>query len=633
MQQAESRSRNIKELAITIVGNILCLYVLATTLVRVPILQHRALYLLIVLALVFLLYPSSRRRARLSLGVDLTLIALSLISVGYVALYYSDLIMRYYSPSVLDMAFGVITIILVLEATRRTVGLPMCIVALFFLAYTFFGKYVPGYFGHPGYPVDMVIGYIYQTMDGLFGTVLGVAAAEVAVLTVFGSLLNVGGGGRLFSDVGRSLLGKSVGGGLKGANIAAYLLGMVAGSSGATAIMTYSMMKDSIDEDMKKVGRDSVAGYIAAIGTGAFISPPVMGAVAFVMAYVAGIPYVEICKMAILITLLYYLTLFVMIDITARRSGLSGLPPEKIPKLGDALKTRGHMFLPIVLLVVLLSQGFTPVGSAFWACVSTVALSMVRKETRMMPKAIVMAFKDAAKAIITIATVCACAGIVVAPIMLTGLGIKLSIAIGHAAEVHLVLALLIAMVTAIILGMGLPPTPVYLLVAVLIAPALIRLGVPAAIAHFFVFYYACFSVLTPPVASTSYAMAGILKANPFKSGWISMKMILPILIIPIMLPYAPELLLIGSWESIALRFAVWVAAIFALAIGIEGYTPLWGSAVPTWLRALFFVDAALLIFPQMMLDAVGIVLFAVLMVVSKKAKRESLKASGKPQKT
>ena len=619
MQKAEFEGRrSIRKLMVTVIGSILCLYALATTLIRIPVLQHRALFLAIILVLTFLIYPSFHERNGLSLAIDLALIALSLISVGYLALYYSDLMMRYYSPYALDVVLGVITIILVIEATRRTTGLLMCIVVLFFLAYAFFGKYIPGYFGHPGFPFDMIIGYMYQTVDGIFGIVLGVASLEIAVMTIFGSLLGVGGGGRLFSDLSRSLFAKSVGGGLKSANLIAYLMGMVMGSSTATALVTYSMTKDMVDREMEKIGKENVAAYIAAVGTGALISPPVMGAVAFVMAYLAGIPYVEVCKMAVLITFLYYLALFVMIDVIARKSGLSGLPKGELPRLSNALKARGHMFLPIALLVILLGQGFTPAGAAFWACVATVALSMIKRETRMTLKALVTGLEDAARALVSIATVCASAGIIVGSIMLTGLGVKLSIAITHIAGIHLLLALLMAMAAAIIFGMGMPPAPAYILVAVLIIPAMISVGVPANVAHFFAFYYACFSVLTPPVAVTVYAMAGVLGADPFKSGWISTKMILPVLIIPLTLPYAPELLLMGSWESIALRFVVWTLAIFALVIGFEGFTPAWGSPVPSWLRALFFVDAALLIYPYVALDLAGIALFVVLMIVSKK---------------
>jgi len=405
MQKAEFEDRrSIRKLMVTVIGSILCLYVLATTLIRIPVLQHRALFLAIILVLTFLIYPSFRERDRSSLAIDLTLIALSLISVGYLALYYSDLIMRYHSPYVLDVVLGVITIILVIEATRRTTGPLMCIVVLFFLAYAFFGKYIPGYFGHPGFPFDMIIGYMYQTVDGIFGIVLGVASLEIAVMTIFGSLLGVGGGGRLFSDLGKSLFAKSVGGGLKSANVIAYLMGMVMGSSTATALVTYSMTKDMVDREMEKIGKENVAAYIAAVGTGALISPPVMGAVAFVMAYLAGIPYVEVCKMAVLITFLYYLALFVMIDVIARKSGLSGLLKGELPRLSDALKARGHMFLPVALLVILLGQGFTPAGAAFWACVATVALSMIKRETRMTLKTLVTGLEDAARALVSIAT-------------------------------------------------------------------------------------------------------------------------------------------------------------------------------------------------------------------------------------
>lgn len=606
-----------KETLVKIIGVILCVYALGTTFIRIPILQYRSLYMLFVLTLTFLLYPSSRKGNKVIKLIDLILITLSIITSAYVAFFYSDLIARYYSPAIVDLICGIIFIAIVLEGTRRAVGLPMCLVAISFLIYCFLGRYVPGYFGHPGFPNEMIIGYIYQTFDGIFGIVLGVGTAEITLFTIFGSLLGAGGAGYLFSDIGRSLFGKSSGGGIRASNILAYLMGMVAGSSTATAIVSYSMMKDSIDEDMKKLGKETIAAYLAAAGTGALISPPVMGAVAFIMAYMAGVPYIEVCRMAILVTVLYYFALFVVADILARKSGLSGLPPEKIPSLKNALKERGHMFIPIIILIALLLQGFTPVGAAFWASISIILISMIRKETRMTPKKLITGFQEAARALAPIAMMCACAGIIVASIMLTGIGVKLSIAISQAAEVHLLVALLIAMIFAIILGMGLPPAPVYILVAILIVPALTHLGIPAPIAHFFVFYYACFSVLTPPVAVTAYAMAGILRANAFKSGWLSMIFSLPMLILPFTLPYAPEILMIGSWDLIALRFAIWCIAIISLSTFIWGYYPVWGTRLSTPTRLASLICSALTIYPNYVINVIGIAIFIVLIVFVK----------------
>ncbi|RLF04278.1 MAG: C4-dicarboxylate ABC transporter permease, partial [Thermoprotei archaeon] len=338
---------NVKEIAIMALASVLCIYHLVTTIERIPTMEHRSIHLLLVLILTFLIYPLSRKQQnKITKAIDGVLLGLSIIGVGYVVLYWPILMDRCSNPAPLDLVLGVITIAVILEATRRTVGPMLPILAVIFLAYAWFGRYIPGYFGHPGFAFERIIGFTYQTLEGIFGLILGVSAVYISIFTIFGGFLEATGISEFFSDLALAAFGKSRGGASKASVITSGFLGMVCGSSTAAAIMTHDLMKHSMQHE--GYDKETLAAFYSAAGTGAIIMPPVMGAVAFIMAYMAEIPYVEVCKMAILPAILYYLTVILVMDIKARKLGLKGLPKEKIPRITTVLKRRFHMFIPII---------------------------------------------------------------------------------------------------------------------------------------------------------------------------------------------------------------------------------------------------------------------------------------------
>jgi TRAP-type uncharacterized transport system fused permease subunit len=479
----------------------------------------------------------------------------------------------------LDVILGTILIVTVIEATRRTVGLILPLLAGVFLVYGFFGPYFPGPFGHRGYPVSRIVADQVLTTIGLFGSPLGASSTFVAIFMIFSAFLQASGTGQSFIDLAVSFFGGIRGGPAKVAVFASSLFGAISGSAVANVAGTGTFTIPL----MKRTGyRPHFAGAVeAAASTGGQLMPPVMPA------------------------LLYYFGVFVSVDLEAVRTKLLGLPRSELPSR-VAVMRKAYMFLPIFLLVYLMVIVlYTPTRAAVWAIAATVAVSVFIKESRMGMKELRLALIKGAESLIPVINACACAGIIVGILMLTGLGLRLSSILITLSGGNLAVLLVLTMGASILLGMGVPTSAAYIILAVLIAPSLVKLGLSVMAAHMFVFYFGVLAPVTPPVALAAYTAAGIASSDPMRTGFVAWKLCLSGFILPFIFVYNPELLMEGSFWKLALAIPTAVLGIGALSAAGIGYLY---KEIPPLNRLIFIVAALLLIKPGLFTDITGLVL-------------------------
>ena len=567
----------------------------------------RGIHLSIVMVLVFLLIPVSARYRKQPepwylLALDLVCCAVAVATAFYFMLELDNLLERIrYVDEVTgaDLFFGTATILLVLEITRRTSGLPLVIVCSVFLLYALFGQYLPASIGHNGISYDRLVEMQFLLQDGIYGSCLAVGATMIFAFIMFGAFLERSNMSSLFMDLACLLTRKSRGGPAKVAIFASALFGTISGSSPAnvysTGIFTIPLMK--------KVGyRPAFAGAVEAVAsTGGQIMPPVMGAAAFMMAELCGVSYLEVAKAALLPALLYYLALWVMIHFEARRRGLGLISSELVPSLRSILG-RLYFLAPLAIRVAVMIDGRSAAICANMATGSILLLSFLRRDTRFTLKRLFDTLYAAAASSLMVVACCAASGIVVGVINYTGIGFKFINVLTGLADGHLFIMLLLLMVTSFILGMGMPTTPAYIVVATLGAPALIRMGLAPLVAHMFCFYYAILSFITPPVCVAAYAGANIAEADPMKTGFTSMKLGVVAFIVPVMFVYEPSLLWQGSLLSSA-------TATVTAVIGVIGLS----GALQNWLlrtctlpeRLLLLIGGLSLFYPGLITDLIG----------------------------
>ena len=570
--------------------------------------------------IIFLAYPVRKDGGVLRL-LDFLCIALSLAAGIFLMMDYEDIVFRLGSPTPTEVFLGAVTVVLVLEATRRAVGWPMIIVAALSLLYAYFGYILPGMFGHRGYSLTRIISHLYLTTEGIYGIPLGASATFIILFIIFGAFLEKCGATKFFIDLAFTLTGRTMGGPAKTAIVSSGFIAMISGSAAANVVTTGTITIPL----MKKTGyRPYVAGAIEALASsGGQIMPPVMGAGAFIMAELTGIPYVKIMAAAFLPALFFYISLYQIVHHEACKMGLQPIGDESRPPILRVVKQYGILFIPILLLVLLMILDRTPNQACFFAILSVVLVSWFRKDTRMGPKEILEALAEGAKGCAMIAAATACAGIVIGMITLTGIGLSFSSIIISLSHGHLILALIFTMVASIILGMGIPTAAAYIIVAILGAPALMRLGVPEIAAHLFVFYFAIISAVTPPVALAAYAGAGIAKAPPMKTAvyatWFGLyKFLLPFIFI-----YNTGLLLIGG--AVGILPAVILSALlsFLVAITSVGY---YRIPIKLWLRLLLILPIPFFIHPSWTIKAAGLMIFCLGFWLQKRKIADSLRA-------
>jgi TRAP transporter 4TM/12TM fusion protein len=578
--------------------------------------MHRSIHLSFTLVLIFLVsMTSGEKQTRGKICLDLVLLFFTILSLGYLFLNYEYVVTRYPYVQALttwDFVMGVILTLILLEASRRVIGWALPITASAFLLYALFGNYLPGLLRHTGFNIETIIDQLYLTTEGIFGIPLGVSSTYVILFVIFGAFLEESGTGQFFTDFANSLVGGAKGGPGKISVVSSSLFGTISGSAVAN-VMVDGWLTIPL---MKRAGfkNDFAAAVEATASTGGQIMPPVMGAAAFVMAEYTGISYVKICIHAAIPALLYYFALFMAIHFEASRTGLLGVPKEERPILRSVMRTKGHLFVPLAVIVYFMIAGYTPMYACIYATLSVFVVALLRAETRMGPKKILKALEFGAKNMLPVAAACACAGVIIGVINLTGLGLKFTSLVLSIAGNSLIPALIFTMFAGIVLGMGLPTTAAYIVQAALLIPALIKLGVPTIAAHMFVFYFAIISAITPPVAMAVYAAAGIAGSNLWRTGLEAMRIGATGFIIPFMFVYGPSLLMIGSTTTIVTTIISSCIGVVALSAGLMG----WFLKKATWLERLLLVAGALLLIkPGLITDLIGLSLLILVILMQK----------------
>ena len=579
-------------------------------------LVHRSLHVAMIMALGFLMYPAGKNSDMTKPSVlDWILAALSFAAPIYIYTDYLGVVERAGNPNTTDIYMATLLVALVLECARRVTGNALTILSLVFIAYGLFGREFPGMFMHRGYDWASLSNHFFANTEGIYGTSVSVAASYIFLFILFGAVMSKCGMGQFFNDIALALAGHTKGGPAKVSVIASGFLGSINGSAVANVVTTGAFTIPL----MKKTGysKEFAGAVEAAASVGGQLLPPIMGAAAFIMAEMISVQYSTIITWAAIPALLYYLSIVLQVHLRASKDGLIGLPKDQLPKTGDVMKRRSHLLIPVLfLLYMLFFSGTTVIFSAVMTILVTIVVSMFRKETRMTFSTFLDALADGAKQTVSVAVACACVGIIIGVCSKTGFGLTMANTIIALGSTSLLFTLFFTMITCMILGMGLPSIPAYIITATIAAPALAKLGIPAGAAHMFSFYYAMFANLTPPVALASFAAAGLSGGNPMKTGVASVKLAIAGFIVPFMFVYAPQLMLINT----TIAEGAWVAAsacvgVFLIAVAVEGYL---FAPMAAWLRVIAAAGALLLIKPGMETDAIGLVVLILTVLVQKK---------------
>jgi len=532
---------------------------------------HRAVHLTFAIVAVFLLYPGKKGQDKsLIPWYDWILALAAGIGTGYIVFFFNEIARRGAQVQPHEVWLGIMTIIMVLEAGRRVAGKVLPSLSIIFLLYCYFGRYMPFMFMHRGYSINRIIQHMYLTQEGIFGVALGVSSTFVFMFILFGAFLGKSGGARFFNELALAIAGHSPGGPAKVAIVASGLLGTINGSSVANVATTGAFTIPL----MKKVGyKPEFAGAVeACASTGGQFMPPIMGAGAFIMSEFLGISYLRIAAAAIIPAVLYYFALFIAVHLRARHRNLEGLSKELLPALKDVLVKDGHLVFPLVVIIAMLLNRFTPLAAAFWGIVSTVGISMVRKHTRMGIREILGALEEGARGALGVAIACALVGFIVGTSSLTALGLTISNNIIDISKGLLFPTLLLSMVACLILGMGLPTTANYIVTSTMIAPALVKMGVLPLAAHLFVFYFGIMADLTPPVCLAAFTGAGIAGGNPSTTGFQATRIALVAYLIPYTFIYTPVILLEGAtWMPLTIIIVASLAGVMGLAAALQGW--------------------------------------------------------------
>ncbi len=567
----------------------------------------RLVFLAFTLVLSFLLYPPRRKRGLTRVAsCDWLLVAASLIAVGYALWDFEEFIYRAALPTTRDQLFGALTILLVLEATRRTTGWILPGVAVAFLAYAWLGAWLPPPWTHQGYGVDRVVGHMYMTLEGIFGVPLDVAATFIILFTIYGAVLEHSKAGEFYVNFSLAATGGKPSGAGRTVTLASFFLGGPSGSGVATTVTLGSVAWPLL----AKAGYDkaSAGGLLSAGGIGAIISPPVLGAAAFLIAEFLKISYLQVIAMAAIPTLLYYWSVFMMVELDAKKFGAQPVTVEG-ESVWSLTRKYGYHFVSLVAIVVFMLWGYTAILAVVYATLLAVGLSFLRRDTALTPKRLWQALEAGSTGVLAVAATCATAGIIVGVVTLTGLGLKFSYIILTLAGQSLFLTVVYTALALWILGLAVPVTASYIIAAVITAPAMITLGVPDYAAHMFIFYFAVLSEVSPPTALSPFAAAAITGGNPYMTTLMAWKYTLPAFLVPFMFTLHPNgvgLLLKGSWTNIVWTTATAMVGLTALAAGLTGWLIRKTTRVE---RALLIAAGLVLVYPGWLQDVIGFGLF------------------------
>lgn len=657
--EAPTRSLSGWQRAFTFgIGLILAGYALYGAVATIPTQIYRSAFVLFVFILTFLLYPGwkdAAKKWRTSIHwLDWILAALGVITIVYILINFEQVIYRAATATTTDIVLGVICIILVLEATRRTIGWHLAVLAVIFLLYAYAGNLLPYPFGHRGYEFDRLVGHMYLSMEGIFGIPIDVASSFVVLFTIYGAILDASGAGKFFVDFSFAALGRKPTGPGRTVTMASFLLGGPSGSGVATTVtlgtIAYPMLKKA------GYSKEDAGGLLSAGGIGAVISPPVLGAASFLIAEFLKISYLQVITMSLVPTILYYFSIFLMVELDARRFGIKEVPIEA-PPARELLLKYGYHLSSLFAIVVFMLLGFTAIYAVLWATIFAVLFATIRPESTityrwmgivllasiiaggiglvilhwpeqwaslagLAPLGLAVlialirrdsvgmklprALESGARQVLSVAATCATAGMIVGVFTLTGLGLKLSDIVVSLAGGNLFFTLVFAAIAVWLLGLALPITASYIVAVVMVGPALTKLGVPDFAAHMFVFYYAVLSEVSPPVGLSPFAASAITGGNPYKTMMMAWKYTLPAFIVPFMFTLTPEgvgLLAQGPWQQTLWVTFTALVGLAGLVMGVGG----WVLRRANWLeRALLILGGLALIYPSPQTDLPGL---------------------------
>ncbi len=644
---------------------VMSLYHLYNVLATIPTQLFRATHVLFILFFIFLVYPAAKRWKEKITFFDWILALAGVASMAYIFVDFEAFVYRPVIPNQWDILFGGLAILLILEATRRSVGLALMLLVVAFIAYALFGAYLPPPWDHRGFSFDRLVGHTYMTLEGIFGVPIDVSSTYIILFTLYGAILDQSGAGKFFVNFAFGLMGRRRSGAGQTVTFASFLLGGPSGSGVATTVTLGAIAYPLL----KKAGysKDAAGGLLSAGGIGAVISPPILGAAAFIIAEILRISYLEVIVMAIVPTLLFYYSIVLMTELEARRFALQKVEIEAESPLRLAVRY-WYLLSSLVVIVIFLVLGFTAMMAVFWSIVVAILLSILRSETALVPRwigvlmglgigaAIVLtmnglapreapglvamaslvfalgvalirrnaddvtrrlyqALESGSRQVLNVAVTCAAAGIIVGVVTLTGLGLRFSDIIISLAGGNLFVTLVLAAVVLWILGLALPITASYIIAAVIVAPALIKIGVPEYAAHMFIFYYAILSEVSPPVGLSPIAAAALTGGNPFKTMMQAWKYTLPAFIVPFMFTLSPAgsaLLFKGTPVEIVWATLSAMVGLTALACGVAGW--LVRPLNVLW-RAPLVIAGLLLVYPEAMQDLIGIAIFVAVLLV------------------
>ncbi len=590
-----------------------------------PAMQQRSVHLGLGLILVFLFVPLTKKLAgsRLVLASDVALAVVAVIFNAYIFTQFESFLDRFGIPTTADYVLGFLGILLVLEATRRLVGWTLPILAVVFMLYAYLGPHMPGFLAHRGYEVDRIVNLLFLTTEGLYGAILGVSANFIVLYVIFAAFLEASGAGAAIIGLATAAAGGFRGGPAKVAVGASGLFASINGTAIANVLSTGSFTIPL----MVRVGYGPkfAAAVEAVASTGGQLTPPVMGSAAFIMAEILRIPYIHVCLAALIPAALYYWSTWIMVDFRAAKRGLKGQPRAELPDFKREIITSGYMLIPILALVFFLGVSkFSPMKAGVYAIYTTIIISLFKRETRLNWLKMVGAFKSGIRMSLIIVVACGTAGLIIGCVNLTGLGLKLSAGLVDLAGGSMFVLLILTAVASIVMGMGLPAVACYVILAILVAPALIQTGMVPLAAHMFVFYFGILSAITPPIAAAAFAAGGIAGTGLIATAFAACRLGVIAFILPFMFAYWPALLFEGTGLSILRTFISAFIGVYFMGAGIEGY--LWGPlAWPLRLAAL--AGSILCITPEMSTDLIGYGLLAACFGLSLLARRRRVRES------
>ena len=574
--------------------------------------KYRVSFLLVTLVLTFLVFPAHRRWRPRVMWLDWTLAGAAIVALAWPLVDFDQFVYRAATPLTVDLVLGAATTVLVLEATRRTVGPILPVTAVAFLLYGYYGRYLElvglELFAHRGYDAARLLGTLYMTLEGIFGVPLNVCATFIILFTIFGAVLAKSGAGQFFITWTMAAFGRSQSGAGPGRTVtlSGFLLGTVSGSGVATTVTLGAVVWPLL----RRAGFSAEIGgaILSASGIGAIMAPPMMGAAAFLIAEFLQISYLQVIVMAIVPAILYYLSIVLMIEADARRLGTKAVDVD-VPSVGELTRRYGYQFLPLLAIILLLVTGMTPFRAVFLSTLLAIGLSFIRKENALWPRRLLAALEAGGRGVLSVAGTTATAGIIVGVVTLTGLGLKLSGIIVDLAGGNIFLTVVYAAVAVWMLGLAVPVTASYIIAAVMIAPALTLVGVPDFAAHMFIFYYAVLSEVSPPTALSPFAAAAITGGNPFQTMMLTWKYTLPAFLVPFAFTVSPEgagVLLQAPLPDIVRTVGTAAIGVSALAMGLGGWLRQAANPVE---RVVAVAGGLLLFYATTVTDIMGLMLF------------------------